>query len=92
MTSTRARAKKAVSGTRRSEGADAAKIEAYSSPKMRQFDENTAVIFSAFVFVAIVLAVMGIGYVVTGTIDIWILALGIALAVLSAFTVRVAPQ
>ena len=67
-------------------------IERYNSPKTKHTDENAPIVFSAALFVAVFLAVSAVGLAVTGDIDIWIICLAIALAVLAIFTVRIAPQ
>lgn len=67
-------------------------IERYNSPKTKHTDENAPIVFSAALFVAVFLAVSAVGFAITGGIDIWIICLAIALAVLAIFTVRIAPQ
>lgn len=92
MTPNKGRADKAEKGSRRIERSEAFQIETYSSPKMRRSDENTAVIFSAFVFVVVALIVMLAGFAVSGKVSIWTLAASLIAAILSIFTVRITPQ
>ena len=67
-------------------------IERYNSPKTRHTDENAPIVFSAALFVAVFLAVGACGYALTGGVDIWIICLATAVAVLAIFTVRIAPH
>ncbi|WP_270296733.1 slipin family protein [Eggerthella sinensis] len=67
-------------------------MENYSSPKMRRSDENTSVIFSAFVFVIAAAILMTAMFLAFGHITIWTLLLSLIVAVLLVFTVRIAPQ
>lgn len=92
MTRNKAHGKKAAQGARRSEREEVQQVESYSSPKTRHTDENASFVFSAFLFVATALAVLGIGFAVMGTVNIWLLAAALVLAVLVIFTVHIAPQ
>lgn len=67
-------------------------IERYSSPKTKHTDDNASIVFSAALFVVVFLLVGAIGFVLTGGIDIWIVCIAVALAVLAIFTIRIAPQ
>lgn len=67
-------------------------IESFSSPKTHHADESASFVFSAFLFVAVVLVVMGGGYLAFGRVSIWLLSAALILAVLAAFTLRIAPQ
>ena len=67
-------------------------IERYNSPKTKHTDENAPIVFSAALFVIAFLVVGTCGLAVTGGIDIWIICLATAVAVLAIFTVRIAPQ
>ena len=79
-------------GSRRIERQEPLQIENYNSPKTRHTDENAGIIFSAFLFVVVALAVGAFGAYALGGINIWIVALAIALAVLAVFSIRIAPQ
>ena len=79
------------SGTRRSERPDAPAIETYSSPKARHTDENAAIVFSAFVFVAAFLVAGLLAFALAGEVNIWVLCAALAVAVLAVFTIRIAP-
>lgn len=79
-------------GSRRVERQEPLQIENYNSPKTRHTDENAGIIFSAFLFVIVALAVCAIGYFVAGGINIWVIAAAIAVAVLAVFSIRIAPQ
>lgn len=92
MTRSKAHGKKAAQGARRNERAEFQQVESYSSPKTRHTDENASFVFSAFLFVATALAVLGIGFAAMGTVNIWLLAAALVLAVLVIFTVHIAPQ
>ena len=92
MTRNKAHGEKAAQGARRNERAEFQQVESYSSPKTRHTDENASFVFSAFLFVATALAVLGIGFAVMGTVNIWLLAAALVLAVLVIFTVHIAPQ
>lgn len=48
--------------------------------------------FSAFVFVVVFLAVAAIGFAIAGEMNIWVLCIGFAAAVVAIFTVRIASQ
>lgn len=67
-------------------------IERYSSPKTKHTDDNAPIVFSAALFVGVFILVGIAGLALTGGIDIWIICLALALAVLAIFTVRVAPE
>ena len=67
-------------------------IERYNSPKTKHTDENAPIVCSAALFVIAFLVVGTCGLAVTGGIDIWIICLATAVAVLAIFTVRIAPQ
>lgn len=79
-------------GSRRIERTEPLQIENYNSPKTRHTDENAGIIFSAFLFVTVALAVGAFGAYANGGINIWIVALSIAAAVLAVFSIRIAPQ
>jgi regulator of protease activity HflC (stomatin/prohibitin superfamily) len=79
-------------GTRRAERQADSKIEAYSSPKIRHTDENAGIVFSAFVFIISFIVVGVAGFLLLGSIDIWILSVAIVMAVLMVFIVHIAPQ
>lgn len=76
-------------GTERNERSS---IEYYSSPKAPGSDEGASFVFSAFVFVVVALAIMAGAYIAFGRVDIWTLSAALVLAVLGAFTIRIAPQ
>ena len=67
-------------------------IERYNSPKARHTDENAPVVFSAALFAIAFLLVSAAGLVLTGGIDIWVICIALAVAVLAIFTVRIAPH
>ncbi len=79
-------------GARRIERQEPLQIENYNSPKTRHTDENAGIIFSAFLFVVVALAVGAVGWFAAGGINIWIVVLAIAFAVLAVFSIRIAPQ
>lgn len=79
-------------GARRIERQEPLQIENYNSPKTRHTDENAGIIFSAFLFVVVALAVGTVGWFAVGSINIWIVVLAIAFAVLAVFSIRIAPQ
>ncbi len=89
---TRSKAKKQPSGARREERTDAPAIESYNSPKTRHTDDNAALVFSAFLFVAAAVVALGAGWLAFGEVNIWTLTVALAVAVLVVFTVRIAPQ
>lgn len=70
----------------------APQIEEYSSPRGSRADEGASFVFSAFVFVVVAVAVMGGGYLACGAVSIWLLTGALALALLAASTLRIAPQ
>lgn len=92
MTSNRTSSRKSEQGNRRIERNETPLVENYSSPKMRRSDENTSVIFSAFVFVIAAAILMTAMFLAFGHITIWTLLLSLIVAVLLVFTVRIAPQ
>lgn len=67
-------------------------IEAINSPHSRQPSDNAPQVFSAVIFVLAFALAMGVGYLASGTVDIWTLCIGFAVAILAAFTVRIASQ
>jgi regulator of protease activity HflC (stomatin/prohibitin superfamily) len=81
-----------LSGTRRVERQESPGIESYSSPKTRHTDENAGIIFSAFIFVVAFLAATAVGYLISTAINIWVLSAAIIIAVLTVFTIHIAPQ
>lgn len=81
-----------LAAARRAAAGGAPQIEEYSSPRGSRADEGASFVFSAFVFVVVAVVVMGGGYLALGTVDIWLLAGALALALLAASTLRIAPQ
>ena len=69
-----------------------AEIEAINSPRTRRVNDNAPQIFSAVVFVAAFLVVTALGYLVAGDMNIWVLCIGFVIAVLAAFSIRIASQ
>ncbi|MDO4289783.1 MAG: slipin family protein [Eggerthellaceae bacterium] len=67
-------------------------IEAINSPRTRRVSDNAASVFSAFVFAVAFAAVLGVGALVAGEVNIWVVCAAFAVAVLAVFTVRIAPQ
>lgn len=92
MTANRTRSRKPEQGNRRIERNETPLVENYSSPKMHRSDENTAVIFSAFIFVVSAVALMAAVFLIFGNVTIWTLSLSLIVAVLLVFTIRIAPQ
>lgn len=86
------RGKPVSSGIGNESAFDRPVIERYNSPKTKHTDENAPLVFSAALFVAVFLLVGAIGLALTGGIDIWIICLALAFAVLAIFTVRIAPH
>jgi regulator of protease activity HflC (stomatin/prohibitin superfamily) len=81
-----------LSGARRVERQENPGIESYSSPKTRHTDENAGIIFSAFIFVVAFIAAAAAGYLISSVINIWVLSIAIAIAVLAVFAIHIAPQ
>lgn len=85
--------KSKVSGSGRAIGSSrSSEIEAINSPRTRHVDDNAPNVFSAFVFVVVFLAVAAIGFAIAGEMNIWVLCIGFAAAVVAIFTVRIASQ
>lgn len=84
--------KKHPVGAARAERTEGPKIESYNSPKTKRTDENASIIFSSFLFMLSFFMVLVIGYGIVRDVNIWIVSLAIIVAVLAAFTVRIAPQ
>ena len=88
----RKRAQQATGGQHTGGVSDRPVIERYNSPRARRTDENAPVVFSAALFAIAFLLVGAAGLVLTGGIDIWIICIALAVAVLAIFTVRIAPH
>lgn len=71
---------------------DATRIDSCNSPKSRHTDENASIVFGAFLFVVAVIVVLGLGWLVTGEINIWTLSAALLVAALVVSTIRIAPQ
>ena len=85
--------KSKASGSGRAIGSSrSSEIEAINSPRTRHVDDNAPNVFSAFVFVVVFLAVAAIGFAIAGEMNIWVLCIGFAAAVVAIFTVRIASQ
>ena len=91
--------RKAVAGSSgvRSTAADAqsswrSEIEGINSPRTRRVNDNAANVFSAFVFVVAFLIAAGISFAALSEMNIWVLCIGFAAAILAIFTVRIAAQ
>ena len=69
-----------------------AEIEAMNSPRTRHVDDNASQKFAAFVFIAAFLIVAGIGFAAARTVNIWVLCIAFAVAILATLTVRIAAQ
>lgn len=69
-----------------------AEIEFLNSPSTRRVDDNAANVFSAFVFVVVFVIVAAIGCLLAGEVNIWVLCIGLVLAVIAIFTVHIASQ
>lgn len=67
-------------------------IEALNSPRTRHVDDNASNVFSAFVFVLAFLVATALGFLIAGDMNIWVLCIGFAVAVIAIFTVRIAAQ
>ncbi len=67
-------------------------IEMHNSPKTRRTDDNASNVFSAFIFMAVALVVLGAGYVAFGEVNIWIICFSFIVAAVAIFTVHVAAQ
>lgn len=69
-----------------------ADIEATNSPRTRHVSDNAPQIFSALVFVLAFIATTSAGYALAQQMNVWILCVGFAAAVIAVFTVRIAAQ
>ncbi len=67
-------------------------IESANSPHSRQPSDNAPQIFSAVVFTITLVIAMGLGYLLSGEMNIWILCIGFMIAILMACAVRIASQ
>lgn len=84
--------KKGNAGSKRTEKADVTHIEEYNSPKTKHTDDNAGVVFSAFVFILALLAVLGICYAAGFGITMWTITAAVVVAVLAITTVHIAQQ
>lgn len=67
-------------------------IESMNSPMFHRADDNASKIFSALVFVVLVLALLAIGSIITEPINIWVVVLAFAVGVLGIFTIHLASE
>lgn len=67
-------------------------IEQYNSRTDRRTSQNGSLMFSAFVFVVVLVVVVALGYVLTGGFDVWVVVVAFALACLSIMSVHIALQ
>ena len=67
-------------------------IEQYNSRTDRRTSQNGSLMFSAFVFVLAFLVATALGFLIAGDMNIWVLCIGFAVAVIAIFTVRIAAQ
>ncbi|WP_350454431.1 slipin family protein [Slackia heliotrinireducens] len=79
-------------GSRRSEQQGAFRIESYNSPKTRYASENASTVFAAALFVVAFLLVVALWIAAVGEVDIFAIAVGVAVATLAVFTIRIANQ
>ncbi len=67
-------------------------IERYSSRADRKTTQNASIIFSAFLFIAVLAAVFIAGTLILGELNVWILCLALGCAILASLSIHVAMQ
>lgn len=84
--------KKSNAGSKRAKKENSPIIEEYNSPKTKHTDDNAGVVFSAFVFVAALVLVLGITYLAGFGITMWTITAAILIAILAISAIHIAQQ
>lgn len=84
--------KKSNAGSKRAKKENGPIIEEYNSPKTKHTDDNAGVVFSAFVFVAALVLVLGIAYLAGFGITMWTITAAILIAILAISAIHIAQQ